>query len=291
MNRAIVIAHFHAGGLVQANLRALVQALLALPARIVFVSTGATPESLATLPAGVQAIARPNTGYDFESYRIGIEALGDLVAFDELVLMNSSLVCIDPQKLCERFFRAPRADADVFALTGSHQVAPHLQSFLVGFSRRAIVSEAFGAWWRSLEPLDERDAVIGRYELGMSAHFARHGFRLAAAFRPTGEQKFHALCRHFEAGGEPPAIASDGTVTLDLQAADVLNPMHFMWDALLDEFGVMKAELLKRNPHSIDLRRVSRMLLHDASFRALVQDVLAEPAPSSSPAGSPPSAR
>lgn len=290
MQRAIVIAHFHAGGLVQANLRALVQALLALPARVVFVSTGATPESLATLPAGVEAIARPNTGYDFESYRVGIQALGDLAAFDELVLLNSSLVCVDPEKLCERFFRAPRPEADVFALTGSHQIAPHLQSFLVGFSRRALVSEAFAAWWRGLEPLDERDAVIGRYELGMSAHFARAGLRLAAAFRPTAAQRFHALCRHFEATGETPPIAADGTVKLDLAAADALNPMHFLWDAVLDEFGVIKAELLKRNPHSIDLRRVNRMLMHDASFRALVQDVLAEPAPSSSPAGSPPSA-
>jgi len=277
-DRAVVIAHFHAGGRVQENLRLLVQALLALPARVVFVSTGASAEALATLPAGVRAITRPNVGYDFESYRVGIAALGDLSALDELVLLHSSMVCIDAVKLRDRFFRAPRPDADVFALTASREIAPHLQSFLVGFSRRVIASEAFVSWWRDLERVDHRDAVIGRYEIGMTAHFARAGFRLAAAFRPTPAQRFRALCRHFEASGEVPPIAGNATVTLDLDAADALNPMHFLWDAILEEFGVMKAELLKHNPHSIDLQHVNRMLLQDARLRALVRDVLDEPA-------------
>ena len=279
MNRAVVIAHFHAAGLVQAHLRQLVQVLAALPARLVFVSTGATPEALSTLPAGVQAIVRPNVGYDFESYRVGIAALGDLAPLDELVLLNSSMVCLDAAKLRDRFFLAPRPDADVFALTASREILPHLQSFLVGFSKTAIASGAFAAWWRGLERVDERDAVIGRYEIGMTAHFAQHGLRLAAAFRPTPAQKFRALCRHFETSGALPPIDAAGRVTLDVAAADALNPTHFMWDALLEEFGVIKAELLKHNPHSLDLQHVNRMLLQDARLRALVRDVLDEPAP------------
>ena len=279
MNRAIVIAHFHAAGVVQSNLRLLMAALLALPARIVFVSTSATPETLASLPPGVQAIARPNVGYDFESWRVGIEALGDLAAFDELVLVNSSIVCIDARKLCDRFFRGPRPEADIVALTASREIVPHLQSFLVAFSNRVLVSEAFAQWWRTLEPVNDRDAVIGRYEMGMSVHFARNGFRLGALFHPSPEQKLLALCRHLQAGAEMPPIAADGRVTLDVNAADALNPTHFLWDAVFEEFGVLKAELLRRNPHSIDLRLVSRKLVHDPAFRALVQDVIEEPAP------------
>lgn len=288
MNRAIVIAHFHAGGLVQANLRRAIDALLELPARVVFVSTHASAEALASLPAAVRVIARANVGYDFESYHAGIAALGDLSALDELALMNSSIVHVDPRRLCDRFFRGPRPDADIFGLTASREIAPHLQSFLVAFSRRVLVCGAFAQWWRELAPLDDRDAVIGRYELGMTLHFARQGFRLAAAFRPTPAQKFRALCRHFEASGEVPPIGPDGAVTLDVNAAEALNPMHFMWDAILDEFGVIKAELLKRNPHSLDLHRLTAMLLRDAGLRELLRDVLAEPAPSSSRAESPP---
>jgi hypothetical protein len=279
MNRAIVIAHFHAGGLVQSNLRLLVQALLALPARIIFVSTRATPEALGTLPAGVQAIARPNVGYDFESYRTGIAALGDLAGLDQLVLMNSSFVCIDAEKLCDRFFRRAWPGADVVALTASREITPHLQSYLIAFSNRALVSDAFGAWWRSVEPVNDRDAVIGRYEIGMSVHFAHHGFHLGAAFQPTPAQKLLELCRYLGAGGEMPPIMPDGNVTLNVNAADRLNATHYLWDALLEEFGIMKVELLKRNPYSMDLRQVSRRLLHDSSFRELVHDVLDEPAP------------
>ncbi|HZZ94103.1 MAG TPA: rhamnan synthesis F family protein [Usitatibacter sp.] len=287
MNRAVVIAHFHSGGLIQANLRALMQALRVLPARIVFVSTSASREALGTLPAGVQAIVRPNIGYDFESYRIGIATLGDLAAFDELVLLNSSLVYVDARKLCERFLMAPRPDADIFGLTGSRELVPHLQSFLVAFSKRVLASTAFAAWWDSLDPVNDRDEVIGRYEIGMSAHFARHGFRLAAAFHPTRAHQFRALCRHFEASGEVPPITADGKVTLDVNAADALNPTHFLWDAILEEFGVIKADLLRQNPYSLDLRRVSRMLLLDPAFRDLVADVLAEPAPARPPTPAP----
>lgn len=288
MNRAIVIAHFHAAGLVQANLRLLMDALLALPARIVFVSTHASAEALGSLPAAVQVITRPNVGYDFESYRVGIAALGDLSMLDELVVMNSSVVCIDPARLCNRFFRAPRPDADFFGLSASREFAPHLQSYLVAFSKRVVVSEAFGAWWSGLERLDDRDAVIGRHELGMTLHFVRHGFRPAAAFHPTPAQKFRALCRHFESTGQVPPIGADGTVVLDLAAADALNHTHYLWDAILDEFGVMKAELLRRNPYALDLHRVSLMLRDDPGFRALVNDVLSEPAASSSRAESQP---
>jgi hypothetical protein len=278
MNRAIVIAHFHAGGLVQSNLRILMQALLALPARIVFVSTRATPEALGTLPAGVQAIVRPNVGYDFESWRTGIAVLGELATIDQLVLMNSSFVCIDARKLCERFFARAWPGADIVALTASREIAPHLQSYLVAFSNRVLVSEGFAAWWQSLEPVNDRDVVIGRYEIGMSAHFAHHGFRLGAAFQPTPAQKLIAFCRYIEAGGDMPPIMPDGTVTLNVNAADGLNPTHYLWDALLEEFGVMKAELLKKNPYSMDLRQVTRRLLHDSAFRELVRDVLDEPA-------------
>jgi Rhamnan synthesis protein F len=280
MNRAVVIAHFHAGGLIQANLRALMQALLALPARVVLVSTSASPEALRTLPARVEAIVRPNTGYDFQSYRVGIAALGDLGPFDELVLLNSSVVYVDVRKVLDRFLAAPRPDADIFALTGSRELVPHLQSFLLAFSKRVLASDAFTAWWEKLDAANDRNEVIGRFEIGMSAHFAQRGFRLAAAFHATPEQQFRALCRHFEASGQLPAIGSDGKVTLDVNAADALNPTHFLWDAILEQFGVIKAELLKRNPYSLDLRLLSRMLLHDAAFRDLVADVLGEPAPS-----------
>lgn len=290
MDRAIVIAHFHAGGLVQANLRLLVNALVPLSSRIVFVSTHASAEALGSLPPAVQAITRPNVGYDFESYRVGIAALGDLSAIDELVVMNSSMVCIDARKLCDRFFLAPRPGADFFGLTASREFAPHLQSYLVAFSKRVIVSEAFGAWWSALERLDDRDAVIGRHELGMTMHFVRHGFRPAAAFHPTPAQKFQALCRHFEATGQVPPLGADGKVALDLDAAEALNHTHFLWDAILGQFGVMKAELLKRNPYSLDLHLVSKMLRDDPAFRALVQDVLGEPAVSSSRAESRPTA-
>ena len=275
--RAFVVAHHHPRGRIPRHCRKLLEAFLALPARVVFVTTQANADELRTLPPAVQVLQRENVGYDFASYRAGIEALGDLATFDELVVLNTSFVCFDPFKLCRRFLEAPRRDVDVLGITSCREVAFHLQSYFVAFLGKEVIGgEAFRNWWRAIEPISERAAVIGTYEIGLSRHFLAAGHRLAAAFAPDSRARFKSLCRWFENRPIPDELFVGDAVTLDLRQAEALNPTHFLWDHLLHEFGIVKLELLQRNPYGLDLRAVDLLARNDPAFRELLQDALAE---------------
>jgi rhamnosyltransferase len=244
--RAFVVAHHHPRGEVAADLRALVRYLAALPARVVFVSTNLSPEARAALPAGVEVITRENVGYDFYSYKVGIEALGDCAALEQLAILNSSFACLDAAKLCERFFSRSRPGVDILGITASGEIAPHVQSYFVSFEgRRVLGSPAFREWWAAMTPVSERERVIAQYEIGMSRHFHGNGFVLGAAFVPSPEQNGMALARWREFLARHPGMRD--------RAAHELNPTHFLWDALLEEFGIVKLEVVVKNPYGMDL--------------------------------------
>jgi lipopolysaccharide biosynthesis protein len=244
---AVVIAHYDHEGLVRDDLRALVHDLSSVADTVVFVSTGLTAAAARDLPPGVTTIVRENRGYDFYSYKVGIESLGDLGRLSRLFLVNSSFICIDRHKLVQRFFKSDHGDYDVFGLTRSHEGRPHLQSFLLSFGPRCLQSEMFQRWWSRMIPIDDRESVIQTYEVGLSAYLQDCGFSMGSAYVPTRREK---------------AVAWLRSVLRTAPQADpmALNPTHFYWDFLLENFGIVKVELAQKNPHRLNLRRLKPQL-------------------------------
>ena len=245
--RAFVIAHYDPAGRVALYLHGLVAHLASL-GRVVFVSTSlAGREEQALRGAGIEVITRPNEGYDFFSYRRGIEALGDLSGIDALTILNSSFVCLDPATLTRRFFSSLSPDIDVLGITSNFEYAAHVQSYWLSFeTRRVLDSPAFSSFWKEMQPISDRDLVIPRYEVGLSHAINRAGFRLASAFTPP-------------AGARPP----------------YRNPTHIFWDSLLAQFAIVKLELLRTNPFRMDLAKLEAVLQSRPEWRALVDDALA----------------
>lgn len=181
---------------------------------------------------------RDNHGYDFYSYKVGLEALDGLHGFGRVILMNSSFACLHSERLIARFFKRDQAPYDALALTESDERHPHLQSFLVSFAGDCIRAPAFRKWWNDMTPIDDRHEVIDRYELGMSRFLRGAGFALGAAYRPTGLQRLTALARSLKRGRR-------------IFNPRALNPTHFYWDFLLQEFGIIKIELLRSDPYRL----------------------------------------
>jgi lipopolysaccharide biosynthesis protein len=248
---AVIIAHYHPEGLVRDDLRGLVDDLSSFADTVVFVSTHLAAAAAQELPQCVTIIVRENRGYDFYSYKVGIESLGDLSRLTRLFLVNSSFMCIDREKLLQRFFRSDHGGYDVFGLTRSHEHRPHLQSFLLSFGPRCLQSERFQRWWSRMIPIDDRQSVIDAYELGLSAYLRDCGFSMGSAYVPTPREKVIASLRS----------VLRLALTLDPMA---LNPTHFYWDFLLERFGIVKLELLERNPYGLNLRRLQPQLLANA---------------------------
>jgi rhamnosyltransferase len=246
--RAFVVAHYDPAGRVALHLRGLVAHLRSL-GRVVFVSTNLAPAAARDLGEGVEVITRPNEGYDFFSYKRGIAALGELSRLDTVTILNSSFVCLDPARLTERFFSRSRPEIDVLGLTANFEGGAHLQSYWVSFEgRRALDSPAFARWWSEMEPVSDRAFVISRYEIGMSHALKEAGLVLASAFSPPG-----------------PAPVTHR------------NPTHLFWDALMEEFAILKLELLRANPFRMDLRKLEAALAARPQWKALVDDALATP--------------
>ena len=100
----IVIAHYSSSGRLAKHLVNLIQELSKYSKNIIFVSTGILESELSKLAPYATVIARENTGYDFWSYKVGLEELGDLSRFQKVVCFNSSFICLKPDLLLERAF-------------------------------------------------------------------------------------------------------------------------------------------------------------------------------------------
>jgi lipopolysaccharide biosynthesis protein len=245
--KVAVFAHFDRDGRVHdfvlTYLRALGQAGFA----VVFVSNAprlanAAVEQLRPLVALV--LHRRNLGYDFAAYQDGLAALGELARFDQVVLANDSVY--GPLFDLGALLRRCDDRADVWGMTDNREHRYHLQSYFLLFRRTVLTNPAFAAFWRAVRPVQSRQWVIRRYEVGLTQHLQRAGLRCGALFP----------CETVAAGAA--AANSDKPV----------NVMHVHWDRLISVLGCpfIKRELLLYNP--LKVAHVSRWrdVIRRASF-------------------------
>lgn len=190
MARALVFAHYDRDGLVDEYVCEALRRYRRLMQRVVVVSASAS-----RLPASAESlvdhfISRDNVGYDFCSWRMGIEALGPIGQFDEVIFANDSvygpLFDVEPALADRRI-----ADADLWGMCLSEQgtkrrgkraSCPHVQSWFFAMRGPVLQSDAFRQFWGSVVPLENKDDIVDRYEIGMTEHFTRAGFRAAALY-------------------------------------------------------------------------------------------------------------
>jgi len=249
---AFVIAHYHADGLIGQSLFGIIAYLRQSDIRIVFVSTNVRDDEISRLAGGVEIIVRENIGYDFYSYKIGLDALDDRSSYDHVILMNSSFICVDPRKLIDGYLGELTDEYDVVGLTYCSTPIVHLQSYLVSFSRKVLADQDFIDWWENMVPISDRAEVIDTYELGLSQFLLEKEFALGTVFQPSRRAKLKVMCQAVMRGYYLPEVWDDEAATLDLRMADSLTPTHFMWDELYNQFAVVKRDLIEKNPFKID---------------------------------------
>lgn len=251
---AFVIAHYHEKGVVAKDTINLITAMQEYSSQIIFVSTNLTDEFALEISKIAEVIVRQNTGYDFYSYKLGIEMLGDLRGFKKITLLNSSFVCINPKSLLSQMM-TPVGECRLMGITKSFEISEHIQSYWVGFEgSKLIQSSEFKAWWNNLQPLDERQDNINKYEIGMSSYFARKGYPLHQALTLTKQNLFVIFCRAVTSGYFQPQIEDGGAnILINLESVKALNPTIFAWDFIAERLGVIKIELLKKNYAKLDL--------------------------------------
>jgi hypothetical protein len=273
---AVVLAHFHPRGRLERHLAEFVQYLAPRVGRIVFVSTGLSQQGAESLRGRVHLIVRENVGYDFWSYKVGIEALGDLRAFRRLWILNSSFLILDPGTLCDRLLEEEHT-GEVIGITRSDEHTPHVQSYSVLFQGpRVIQSTAFSSWWSRMVPISDRIQVILRYELGMSRHFVSAGFGLGSAFSVTRQEALQGILRSIDIRDLRIPAGGVGTFYLDVSQGFGLSPTYVCCERLFADFAIVKFELIRSGVCKLDLRDLLARLKGNPHHRELYEDALSD---------------
>ena len=206
-------------------------------------------------------IVRENEGYDFLSWKVGIEALGPLDNFTSIVIANDSV--IGPMDDAGSFFQRLFDNRfDLCGLTLSWEHRRHAQSYFLHFASATLRSGAFETFWASIAPLSSKQAIIETYEIGLTQFMEDHGHSVGALFEPPAKtswctrMKLAARCASLS---EP--IGSLKGIRLALIVPQ-LNPTHYFWREILDQgIPYLKKELLRTNPTCQNLQLVRREIL------------------------------
>lgn len=260
MSRLAVMAHYDPEGLVRPHARRQVEALVAGIEDVLVVSTARLDdESRRWLSERVRLVERANYGYDFYSYKVGLDTAGDLSAYDEVIVCNDSYV--GPLRPYDRIVAEMAArPVDFWGFTRSARIGPHVQSFFVAFRPWTVASRAFRLFWSDMEPLSDRSKVIRRYEVGMSARLHEAGFTSAAYFEEDDDDRRLSRRRvRWWAAHRGRLPRSRAELEVFRQRLDVAwNPSAAMADRALADgrLPFVKLDTLRYDPYGLDAARL-----------------------------------
>ncbi|MEW6255145.1 MAG: rhamnan synthesis F family protein [Pseudomonadota bacterium] len=165
-------------------------------------------------------LVRENQGYDFAAWADALRFMPEIWQAPELWFANDS-VYHSPRLLASMIARVRASRADIVAATASTEVAPHFQSYF--FALKATPDRRLPArnFWDGVSVLEDKLQVIRDYEVRQKSVLEAGGLTLEVLY-PL-----------------PP---------------DPRNHLQERWRALLDAgFPFVKIELLRDNPHRVDL--------------------------------------
>ena len=190
----------------------------------------------------VRIINRENKGYDFYGWKTGLEKYARYKDHAGLLLANDSV--IGPLfSISNIVTTLENYDADVIGMTDSFQFHPHLQSYFLYCKKNVVLSEEFLLFFKDVDILDLKNAVIRKYEVGFS-RLLRHRFRLAALY------------------GLEPALAR---TNFNQRPIKWIEPTLHLWKPLITEFKFpfIKKSVLTRK--GVSVGEVLPVLIETAS--------------------------
>jgi hypothetical protein len=196
--RLAILVHYSDISTVSLSFRTLVQEFVCAGYLCVVVSASPARQPLdwsGGLPPEVIVIRKPNIGYDFGSWTIGLNAIPGSRNAEAVVLANDSVV--GPFRGLGPIIKDFEATgADVWGLTDTHQYFHHLQTYFLGFRRGVLAEPALVTFWDGVRHERTKWDVIRRNELELSRLLYQEGYSTTAAFR----------CDDFVPAGENPVI-------------------------------------------------------------------------------------
>jgi hypothetical protein len=272
-----VLVHYDPHGEIAHHVRFTLRQLRPTADRLVFVTTATlTEEARQAARLADDVIERPNTGYDFLSWRTGLRSVADWRTYERVILTNDSVV--GPLlPVADLLARQDASGAEAFGITISPQYVTHLQSYFMAFTGSVVSDPFFAAFWEAMPALDDRERVIDEYELGLARLLGDLGTPLGAYFVPSAAERRLGSSRSLRtfATRRPLAAAAYGLLRPGGAAEHdprrgAFSPVHMLWDrALTGALPAVKVAHFTRPTRTVeklrgDLRRLSQV--HPEAF-------------------------
>ena len=255
--RAVVLVHYDRDNMVDAYLYTYIKALQAVSSHLVFVSTAKLSHTdIKRLQIECdEVIVRDNVGYDFMSYKTGLESF-DYTAYDEVLLCNDSVY--GPLYPMQNLFdMMQNIKCDFWGVTDNMDMGYHIQSYFLLFKKSVLSSSVFQNFWKNVKVLHSKDDIIAQYEVGLSQLLIQHQFIPAAStqFQPTRLQKISIFLRKFTPKKIVKKVSSLLTGKAKIVRIGKINTTHYFWKELLlsGKVPFIKIELLRDNPMDVKI--------------------------------------
>lgn len=185
---------------------------------------------VSNLPQVAGIVVRENGGMDFACWSRALKLLPECWEAECLVVTNDSVFAL-PGRFEGFFDRLLTSEADYVALTDSHQIQYHTQSYFFMLQGAGLTNPSSREFWSNLKMYDQKMDVITNYEVKILDVMSSLGL--------THEILF------------PLADLFPGQQADELER---INVSHHYWEYLINSgFPFVKTELLRDNPMKLPL--------------------------------------
>lgn len=259
-----IIAHFDANHSVGQNFRRILAALELVFDQVVLVSTSDIDQACVADLTKTTLIKRPNIGYDFYSYRVGIEYAKTHWDVQRLLITNSSYFVTSSSRfgaLLQRMMLESQ-HYDVVGLTESKQFSWHVQSYMMLLGGEVLYSDWFSIFIHRVSPLNRKIEIILNYEIGLSTLLKQNAASTAVLYAADWRTELVSKCRWLKRliTISPSRDLFNGRV---LNAVSGINWTHFAAQQISDRYGVIKSEVFRTNPLRVDVNSIKNGLSHE----------------------------
>lgn len=255
--KAAIVAHYDPDCVWDENFLIMLRILNEAVDHIIVVTTST---EITELPNGfrhISVVRRPNVGYDFYSYRVGIRLAFLTRDYDELFVLNSSILILDKARFRSLLGNISRStlSSSVRGVTESTQFCWHLQSYLLYFDVRRLPEGWLQQFFERVEPLNTKLDVVLRYEIGLGLAIREKGIQAEAVFRPTLKERVLGTLDYLRSIARSQGLRFWFSSAV-FKAWRMVNWAHFGAVPLARMFGIAKAEVLRTNPHKLSLQSI-----------------------------------
>jgi len=256
-NRATIFVHYDKDNIVDEYVYKYLYELQKISSYLLFLSTAKLQEEdMNKLSVYCQdVIIRENVGYDFMSYKIGLESF-NYGKYDEVIICNDSVY--GPfYPLKQLFENMNSSKCDFWGITDNTDISHHLQSYFLVFKKSVIHSEVFKEFWDSVVILDSKDEIIRKYEIGLTKFLLDNGFSsdVYAKFYPTNKQVLFIFLKKLTLLRILNKFLDIVREKNKIKRIGKINNTHYFWKELLiyGKSPFVKIELLRDNPMKTDI--------------------------------------